>query len=158
MVAAQAQALVVVVDPLTLRYRERIIELTIKNRLPTMYGVREFAEAGESWPTECIFPTCIGVPPLMWTKSSRVPSPPICPLSNRPEDREGARPHDPADAACLRRRGDRVGAIAAPHFVGFWPDTVAKVESCSATNFSRKQEAGDDHYFVYPQSRCGSRR
>ena len=46
MVAAQAQALVVVVDPLTLRYRERIIELTIKNRLPTMYGVREFAEAG----------------------------------------------------------------------------------------------------------------
>ncbi len=46
MVAAQAQALVVVVDPLTIRYRERIVELTIKTRLPTMYGVREFAEAG----------------------------------------------------------------------------------------------------------------
>jgi putative ABC transport system substrate-binding protein len=46
MVAAQAQALVVVLDPLTVRYRKRIVELTIKNRLPTMYGVREFAEAG----------------------------------------------------------------------------------------------------------------
>jgi len=45
-VAAEAQALVVVVDPLTTRYRERIVELTIKNRLPTMYGFREFAEAG----------------------------------------------------------------------------------------------------------------
>jgi len=45
-VDAEAQALVVVVDPLTCRYRERIVELTIKNRLPTMYGFREFAEAG----------------------------------------------------------------------------------------------------------------
>ena len=45
-VDAEAQALVVVVDPLTSRYRERIVELTIKNRLPTMYGFREFAEAG----------------------------------------------------------------------------------------------------------------
>ena len=43
---AEAQALVVVVDPLTSRYRERIVELTIKNRPPTMYGFREFAEAG----------------------------------------------------------------------------------------------------------------
>jgi ABC-type uncharacterized transport system substrate-binding protein len=46
MVAAQAQALVVVLDPLTSHYRKRIVELTIKSRLPTMYGAREFAEAG----------------------------------------------------------------------------------------------------------------
>jgi putative ABC transport system substrate-binding protein len=45
-VAGQAQALVVVVDPLTVRYRERVVELTNKNRLPTMYGFREFADAG----------------------------------------------------------------------------------------------------------------
>ena len=46
MAVARAQALVVVVDPLTVRYRGRIVELAIKNRLPTMYGFREFVDAG----------------------------------------------------------------------------------------------------------------
>jgi putative tryptophan/tyrosine transport system substrate-binding protein len=44
--AERAEALVVVVDPLTVRYRDRIVDLTIKNRLPAMYGFREFADAG----------------------------------------------------------------------------------------------------------------
>ena len=42
----RAQALVVVIDPLTVRYRVRIAELAAKNRLPAMYGFREFADAG----------------------------------------------------------------------------------------------------------------
>ena len=46
MVAARAQALIVVVDPLTARYRDRIVELAKKHRLPTMYGFREFVDAG----------------------------------------------------------------------------------------------------------------
>jgi len=46
MSADRAQALVVVVDPLTVRYRARISELAAKNRLPAMYGLREFADAG----------------------------------------------------------------------------------------------------------------
>ena len=46
MVAERAQALVVLVDPLTVRYRERIVELAMKNRLPAMYGFREFVDAG----------------------------------------------------------------------------------------------------------------
>ena len=46
MSAERAQALVVVVDPLTVRYRGRIAELAAKNRLPAMYGFREFADAG----------------------------------------------------------------------------------------------------------------
>jgi len=36
----------VVIDPLTVRYRGRIAELAAKNRLPAMYGFREFADAG----------------------------------------------------------------------------------------------------------------
>src|SRR5499433_4006602 len=44
--AERSQALVVVVDPLTVTYRERIVELAAKNRLPAMYGFREFTEAG----------------------------------------------------------------------------------------------------------------
>jgi putative ABC transport system substrate-binding protein len=46
MVAARAQALIVVVDPLTVRYRDRIVELAMGNRLPAMYGFREFVDAG----------------------------------------------------------------------------------------------------------------
>jgi ABC-type uncharacterized transport system substrate-binding protein len=46
MVAARAQALVVVVDPLTVRYRGRIVELAMKNQLPAMYGFREFVDVG----------------------------------------------------------------------------------------------------------------
>ena len=46
MAAASVQALIVVVDPLTVRYRDRIIELANGNRLPAMYGFREFVDAG----------------------------------------------------------------------------------------------------------------
>ena len=35
-----------VIDPLTVRYRGPIIELAKKNRLPTMYGFREFVDVG----------------------------------------------------------------------------------------------------------------
>ena len=38
--------LIVLTDPLTLRYRARIVELAATRRLPTMYGFGEFAEAG----------------------------------------------------------------------------------------------------------------
>ena len=44
--AERADAVVVVVDPLTVRYRERIVGLALKNRLPAMYGFREFVDAG----------------------------------------------------------------------------------------------------------------
>ena len=44
--AGGAQALVVVIDPLTVRYRGRIVELAMKKRLPAMYGFREFVDAG----------------------------------------------------------------------------------------------------------------
>lgn len=46
MVVARAQGLVVVVDPLTVRHRGRIVDLAAKNRLPAVYGFREFVDAG----------------------------------------------------------------------------------------------------------------
>jgi ABC-type uncharacterized transport system substrate-binding protein len=46
MVAARAEGLVVVVDPLIVRYRARIVELAAANQLPAMYGFREFVDAG----------------------------------------------------------------------------------------------------------------
>ena len=46
MAAGKAQALVAVPDPLTVRYRARIVELAAKYRLPAIYGFREFADTG----------------------------------------------------------------------------------------------------------------
>jgi putative ABC transport system substrate-binding protein len=38
--------LIVIGDPLTVRYRTRIVELAAKNRLSTVYGIPEFVRAG----------------------------------------------------------------------------------------------------------------
>jgi putative ABC transport system substrate-binding protein len=46
MVAERAEAIVVVVDPLTVRHRGQIVELAAKHRLPAVYGFREFVDAG----------------------------------------------------------------------------------------------------------------
>ncbi len=44
--SGRAQALIVFPDPLTVRYRARIVDLAAKGRLPAIYGFREFADAG----------------------------------------------------------------------------------------------------------------
>ena len=45
-IGARAQALVVLIDPLIVRYRGPIVELAKKTRLPTMYRFREFVDVG----------------------------------------------------------------------------------------------------------------
>ncbi|MBI2753062.1 MAG: ABC transporter substrate-binding protein [Betaproteobacteria bacterium] len=42
----RAEALIAVTDPLTIAQRARILEFADKSRLPTMYGMRDFAETG----------------------------------------------------------------------------------------------------------------
>lgn len=42
----RSEALLIILDPLFLGHRQRIASLAIKHRLPTIYGRREFAEAG----------------------------------------------------------------------------------------------------------------
>jgi putative ABC transport system substrate-binding protein len=39
-------ALITVEDPLTMNYRNQIAEFAAKNRLPAIYGLREYVEAG----------------------------------------------------------------------------------------------------------------
>src|SRR5712692_6272911 len=46
MASARAQAGIGFVEPLTVGYRQRIVDLAAKSRLPAMYGFREFAAAG----------------------------------------------------------------------------------------------------------------
>ncbi len=42
----RAQALVVQVSPLTIEYRTKVVELARRHRLPDMYEIRAFADAG----------------------------------------------------------------------------------------------------------------
>ena len=46
MATGRAEGLIVFIDPLTVRYRDRIVELAAQARLPAIYGFREFSEAG----------------------------------------------------------------------------------------------------------------
>ena len=46
MATARAQALIVFIDPVTVRHRARIADLAAKSRLPAIHGFREFADAG----------------------------------------------------------------------------------------------------------------
>jgi ABC-type uncharacterized transport system substrate-binding protein len=46
MATARAQALIVLTDPLTVRYRDQVVALAAAHRLPAMYGFREFVDAG----------------------------------------------------------------------------------------------------------------
>jgi ABC-type uncharacterized transport system substrate-binding protein len=46
MTRASPEGLIVLTDPLTLRYRVRIVELAATRRLPAVYGFGEFAHAG----------------------------------------------------------------------------------------------------------------
>jgi putative tryptophan/tyrosine transport system substrate-binding protein len=45
-VRRHATALIAVEDPLTFGYRKQITDFAAKNRLPAIYGLREFVDAG----------------------------------------------------------------------------------------------------------------
>jgi putative tryptophan/tyrosine transport system substrate-binding protein len=45
-VRQKANALITVEDPLTVNYRKQIADFAVKNRLPTMSGLREYADVG----------------------------------------------------------------------------------------------------------------
>jgi putative tryptophan/tyrosine transport system substrate-binding protein len=45
-VRQNANALITVEDPLTVNYRKQIADFAVKNRLPTMSGLREYVDAG----------------------------------------------------------------------------------------------------------------
>jgi putative ABC transport system substrate-binding protein len=46
MAAKQAEAVLVLADPLSFAYRQRVVELAASRRLPAMYGLRPFVDAG----------------------------------------------------------------------------------------------------------------
>jgi ABC-type uncharacterized transport system substrate-binding protein len=73
----RAQALTVAgPSPVTFSNRAKIATFAQSNRLPSIYGGREFVVAGGSCPMRPAIPTCSAGPPRMWTRSSKARSPP----------------------------------------------------------------------------------
>jgi len=70
--------------PQFLRERQRIADLARKDRLPTIFDIREFAEAGAPMAYTPSMTDMYHRAATTWTRSSRGPSPPICPYSSQP--------------------------------------------------------------------------
>ena len=79
----RVNALIAITNPVLSRYQKQIADLAIKNRLPLMFERNEYAEAGGlmSYATNDVDQWRRAA--TTWTKSSRVPSLPICPSNNR---------------------------------------------------------------------------
>ena len=83
MTRARPDALTVFPSTMLWNERRRITDLAAKNRLPAVYQLREFVDAGGLMATARTSPISIGAPRATSTRSSRAPSPPICLLNNR---------------------------------------------------------------------------
>ena len=118
MVAERAQALVVLVDPLTVRYREQIVELAMENRLPAMYGFCEFVDAGGLIAYGVMFLMSVAAPPPMSTRSLRDSRPADLPVEQPTrfellinlKTAKALGLEIPPIASRPRRRGDRMSA------------------------------------------------
>jgi putative tryptophan/tyrosine transport system substrate-binding protein len=69
-ISQRAQALVVPpASPVAAANRGQIATFAQKSRLPSMYGAKEYVEAGGSCPMGRAFRTCSGARPPTWTRS-----------------------------------------------------------------------------------------
>jgi putative tryptophan/tyrosine transport system substrate-binding protein len=81
---ARAAALIVLTDPLVVSRKAQLVELTAARHIPTIYGLREFIEAGglmsygpsliDLWRRSAAY----------WTRFSRARSRPTCQSRSRP--------------------------------------------------------------------------
>ena len=132
-------------------HRDLIITLAARHKLPAVYFDRVFVAAGGLISYGPDFSTSIAERPAMSTASSRARNRRTCRsgadqvrAGDQPEDREGARPRSPAEAALSRRRGDRIDDICcirsrpsyggkrtlsrqrASQFMSAWPSQLQK--------------------------------
>ena len=78
-----ADALLVLLDPLFMQQRARLVELTAMSRLPAMYGFREDVEMGALMAYGPSFPDMFRRAATYVDKILKAPSPPPCPWSSR---------------------------------------------------------------------------
>ena len=113
----RAGAVIVLADTMLLDHRTRIADHAVRRRLPTMFGVSEHAEAGgllaygpslaDGYRRAATYVDKI----LKGAKPADLPSRAAdeVRVGHQPQDRQGARPDDPAVAAAAGGSGDRVG-------------------------------------------------
>jgi ABC-type uncharacterized transport system substrate-binding protein len=81
-VRERPDALVVLLDSLTVDHRHQIVEFAATHRRPALYGGPMFAEVGGYSSTPWIFMSFGGAPRSTWIAFSRAPSPPTFRSSN----------------------------------------------------------------------------
>ena len=77
-------ALIVVVDPLTFSHRKLIADFAADDRLPTLYGLKEYAVGGGLVSYGASLADLFRAPPATSTRSSRMPSRQISRSYSRP--------------------------------------------------------------------------
>ena len=134
MAAENRTGMLLVEEPPWWPHRARIGELTLRHRVPAVYALRGFAEAGVlmSYGPDVLYffrRTAHYVDKILqggqaWRPADRAAD--KIRVGHQPQDRQGSRPHDPAVAAGAGGSGDRVmdrrrflltslaGALAAP--------------------------------------------
>ena len=113
-----ADGLVVLRDTVIVMNMSRLLELAAKRRLPTMYGLREFVDAGGLMSYGPDLRDMYRRAAHVVARFSRAQKPVDLPVEqatqvragDQPQDRQGARPRNSANAARPRRRGDRMSA------------------------------------------------
>ena len=84
MAKERAEAIFIIADPMFISQRMRLAELTTKNQLPSMFGSREYVEAGGLMAYGPSLIAAFQRAASSLTRSSRAPSPPTCPSSSQP--------------------------------------------------------------------------
>jgi putative ABC transport system substrate-binding protein len=111
----RVDALVVALDGLLLENPRLIVDLAAKHRLPAVYGSRVFigpgglAAYGPSYADLYRRAANYADKILKGAKPAARRAADEIPATDQPKDRQGAWPRGAADAACPRRRGDRLG-------------------------------------------------
>jgi putative ABC transport system substrate-binding protein len=84
MTKERAGGVIVLTSSMFYDQRTRIAELAARSRLPSIYSVKDYAEAGGLMAYGVNLARASGVPPATWTRSSRASSPRTCPWSSPP--------------------------------------------------------------------------
>jgi putative ABC transport system substrate-binding protein len=77
MASDQAQALIILADSFMNGHVQKLADLSLKNRLPAIYGFREFGDAGGLLSMVRATNGSFGAPLRMWTRFSRAQTLPI---------------------------------------------------------------------------------
>jgi putative tryptophan/tyrosine transport system substrate-binding protein len=161
----RAGAMMVIADSFFVLRRQRIAELALRARLPTIFPTRDSVEVGglmsygnslaEFFRQAATYVDRI----FKGAKPAELPveQPTKFLFGSKPQNREGSRPRSARQATRARRRGDRIAAsIAASDHGRFWHSCdIATDPVRSGYGANRKRNAQAEFFSVWTQLRHG---